>query len=173
MKKIFLSLVLAGFYLFVSCQDIAPVEKPKDFISEKKMEEILYESVLLKSARGYGLGKITSVGIDPQNYVLEKFEIDSAQYAANVAYYSTQTEKYTAMNMRVKDRIVAVLKIEDSLDKMETKIKDSLRLKRARDNEEERLKRMKNDSLGINNNDSLQASQINQRRSIITPNDSL
>lgn len=173
MKKTFLSLVLTVFYSFVSCQDITPVEKPKDFISEKKMEEILYESVLLKSARGYSIGKLTAAGIDPQKYVLEKFEIDSAQYAKNVAYYSTQTEKYTAMNMRIKDRILAVLEIEDSLDKIETKIKDSLRLKRTRDNEEERLKRMKNDSLGINNNDSLRASQMYQRRSIVTPNDSL
>lgn len=173
MKKTFLSLVLTVFYLFVSCQDITPVEKPEDFISEKKMEEILYESVLLKSARGYGLGKITSVGIDPQNYVLEKFEIDSAQFAANVAYYSTQTEKYTALNTRVKDRILAVYEIEDSLNNIETKVKDSLRRKRTKKIEEDRMKRIKTDSLEPDNSSSLKASQRFFRSKEIKLNDSL
>lgn len=160
--------------MFISCQDITPVEKPEYFISEKQMEEIMYQSVLLKSARGYSIGKLTTAGIDPQKYVLEKFEIDSAQYAENIAYYSSQTQIYTALNTRVKDRILAVYEIEDSLEKVEIKIKDSLRLKRTRELEAERMKRLKKDSLGLDISDSLPPiSQRYKRRTLVTKIDSL
>ena len=151
MKKILFTLLVVGMAV-TACQNVATVDKPEKFIPEKEMEEIMYEAILLKAARGYSLGKLTAAGIDPESFVLKKFNIDSAQYASNTAYYATQLQTYTAMNSRIKERLLAVLKVEDSLEKIEKKISDSLRLKRTRENEEKRMARMKRDS-AIGNSD--------------------
>lgn len=172
MKHRILIMVLIPMCL-IGCQDIAPVEKPENLIPENKMEEILYEALLIKAALGFNAGKLTATGIDPQNYVLDKFEIDSTIFAANIAYYAAQNERYTAMNTRIQERLVAMFVIEDSLEKIETKIQDSLRLERTKENEAERMARMKEDSIHGITRDTKSPSRNFMRNSVVFPKDSL
>lgn len=131
----------------LGCQDIAPLQQPDNLIPELEMEDILYEALLLKSARGSNLGKLTALGIDPQTYILKKFKIDSATFANNIAYYAAQNDTYTAINERIKNRVVLLHKREDSLAILEKEIQDSLRLKRTREAEIERMAKIKEDSI--------------------------
>ena len=110
-----------------SCQDIPSVQKPDNFIDEITMESIIHESVLISSARGYNIAQLKLVGIQPETYIYEKFEIDSLTYAQNLAYYTADIDMYKAMNARVLARVQVELKVNDSLETKEQKEQDSLR----------------------------------------------
>lgn len=138
------------FLTFLGCQEITPVKKPENLIPREQMEEIMYEAIILKSARGFNVGQLASKGVNPDTYIFEKFGIDSTQYAANTAYYASQLEEYTQMNTRVKERIVALFNVDDSIVKMEKKKIDSARTVRSREINEERKSKNKKDSLGLN-----------------------
>ncbi len=138
MKKLFLviSIVLIG----ASCQEIPEVKKPKNFIEQPVMEEILYESILINAAQGYNIAKLNLIGLKPETYVYDKFDIDSATYAQNVAYYTTDIDAYRAMNAKVLDRIKAQLAVDDSIQTIERKKNDSLRTARAKELQKEKQK---------------------------------
>lgn len=136
MKKLFLiiSIVIIG----ASCQEIPEVQKPESFIEQPVMEEILYESILINAAQGYNIAKLKLIGLKPDTYVYDKFNIDSATYAQNVAYYTTDIDAYREMNAKVLDRIKAQLAVDDSIETAERKLKDSLRTARAKELQKEK-----------------------------------
>lgn len=136
MKKLFLiiSIVIIG----ASCQEIPEVQKPESFIEQPVMEEILYESILINAAQGYNIAKLKLIGLQPDTYVYDKFNIDSATYAQNVAYYTTDIDAYREMNAKVLDRIKAQLAVDDSIETAERKLKDSLRTARAKELQKEK-----------------------------------
>jgi len=102
------------------------------------MEEILYESILINAAQGYNIAKLKLIGLKPETYVYDKFDIDSATYAQNIAYYTTDIDAYKAMNTKVLDRIKAQLAVDDSIETTERKLKDSLRTARAKEIQKEK-----------------------------------
>lgn len=116
-----------------SCQDIPSVEKPGNFIDENTMESILYESVLISSARGYNTGQLKAVGIQPETYIYEKFKIDSLTYAQNLAYYTADVDLYRGINAKVLARVQAELKVNDSIETLQKKEQDSLRTIKAKE----------------------------------------
>jgi hypothetical protein len=136
MKKLFLiiSIVIIG----ASCQEIPEVQRPESFIEQPVMEEILYESILINAAQGYNIAKLKLIGLKPDTYVYDKFDIDSATYAQNVAYYTTDIDAYREMNAKVLDRIKAQLAVDDSIETAERKLKDSLRTARAKELQKEK-----------------------------------
>ncbi|EAQ38199.2 hypothetical protein MED134_10895 [Dokdonia sp. MED134] len=121
-----------------SCQEIPEVQKPESFIEQPVMEEILYESILINAAQGYNIAKLKLIGLKPDTYVYDKFDIDSATYAQNVAYYTTDIDAYREMNAKVLDRIKAQLAVDDSIETAERKLKDSLRTARAKELQKEK-----------------------------------
>lgn len=122
-----ISSILIFVICLSSCQDIPSVQKPDNFIDEITMESIIHESVLISSARGYNIAQLKLVGIQPETYIYEKFEIDSLTYAQNLAYYTADIDMYKAMNARVLARVQVELKVNDSLETKEQKEQDSLR----------------------------------------------
>lgn len=132
----FLSLFL--IVLIYGCQDISPVDVPERLIAQKQMEDIMYESIMINAARGYKVSMLKQVGVKPETYVFEKFEIDSAIYAQNLIYYTADIEKYKEMNTRVLQRINTLHSKNDSIESAQKKIKDSLRDKRSKELRNER-----------------------------------
>ena len=122
-----------GFMCLISCQDIPPVEKPDNFINQKTMENILYESVLISSARGYNIAQLKLLGIQPEIYIYDKFDIDSLTYAKNLAYYTADVDAYKSLNAKVLERVKAELKVNDSIERVQKKEQDSLRTLKARE----------------------------------------
>ena len=134
----FFLLVLA----FGSCQEIDRTPKPKDLISEPKMVDVLTEVSLLQGARSYNKPLMDEKGIEPYNYIWEKFSIDSLQFVKSNNYYSENYKQYKRIYDSVRSRLEH-LKVEydtlrmrnerkqDSLSAIAKK--DTLEIKRLRD----------------------------------------
>ncbi len=125
--------LLLGFLSLISCQDIPSVEKPDNFIDENTMESILYESVIISSARGYNIAQIKQLGIQPETYIYDKFDIDSLTYAQNLSYYTADVDAYKSLNAKVLNRVKGELKVNDSIESLQKKEQDSLRTLKARE----------------------------------------
>ena len=136
MRKLYI--IISIILIVTSCQEIPEVQKPESFIEQPVMEEILYESILINAAQGYNIAKLKLIGLKPDTYVYDKFNIDSATYAQNIAYYTTDIDAYKAMNTKVLNRIKAQLAVDDSIETTERKLKDSLRTARAKEIQKEK-----------------------------------
>ncbi|WP_298352849.1 DUF4296 domain-containing protein [uncultured Dokdonia sp.] len=136
MRKFYI--IISIILVVTSCQEIPEVQKPESFIEQPVMEEILYESILINAAQGYNIAKLKLIGLKPDTYVYDKFNIDSATYAQNIAYYTTDIDAYKAMNTKVLNRIKAQLAVDDSIETTERKLKDSLRTARAKEIQKEK-----------------------------------
>lgn len=128
--------------LFFGCNNV--IEKPKkpdNLIPEDKMVEIMYDVFLLNSAKGVNKIKLEENGVLPENYIFEKYQIDSLQFANSNNYYAYETKTYESILNRIKDKIeiyrkeyealtlveeAAKEKKEDSLRAIRVKEKDSL-----------------------------------------------
>ncbi|CAL65099.1 DUF4296 domain-containing protein [Christiangramia forsetii] len=118
----FLTLILLG-----SCQDLKKSEKPKDLIPEAKMIDVLTEISLLHAARNYNKQKLENIGVDPDTYVYEKFDIDSMQFERSSNWYSEQYNQYEGIYDSVKARLQIMKTRLDSVRDIEIEIEDSIK----------------------------------------------
>lgn len=130
--------------LTVSCgKEIRP-EKPKNLIPEKEFTDILFDMFVINSAKGVNKKVMEEVGLKPEIYVFEKYQIDSLQFAKSNEYYAFDSKKYTAILNRVKQNIESQKKLfekqikdeeeeqkrkMDSIKELNLKIRDSLKVK--------------------------------------------
>ncbi len=119
-------MLLVFCLLAYGCQEIEEVTKPDVLLSEGTLEEIVYESTLLKAARGYNTGKMSVTGVNPETHIFQKFNIDSTSLAQNMAYYATKTDAFKEMNARILKRLETQYAIQDSIYKLERKERDSI-----------------------------------------------
>ena len=82
-----LAILCIGFDVLAVIQDLRP-EKPENLISKDKMAEILYDMFIINSAKGVNRKILRNNGIDPEAYILSKYEIDSIHFAQSNAYYA-------------------------------------------------------------------------------------
>jgi len=115
------------FLIFIGCQDVDSPQKPDNLIPAKEMEEIMYESILLTAAKGHNSGLMSKTSINPETFVLEKFNIDSVIFAQNMGYYATDLTNFIEMNSNVSKRITILHKDSDSLNKIARARQDSIR----------------------------------------------
>ena len=103
MKKFILSLIL--LCLLLSCNDIDRPSKPKNLISESKMVDIITDMSLLNAAKGVDKDILVENGIVPLNFIYEKYQIDSLQFAESNNFYAYNVNKYEAIYSKVKERL--------------------------------------------------------------------
>ncbi|MCM8568708.1 DUF4296 domain-containing protein [Gramella jeungdoensis] len=142
----------------VSCQDLKKTRKPDDLIPESKMIDVLTEISILQAARNYNKFKLEETGIKPDQYIYEKFDIDSLQFERSSNYYAEQYTQYERIYDSVKARIQRMKTRLDSLRDLEIKREDSI--KKAQKDSLELL-----DSLGIDR-DSLETEIKKQKKSV-------
>ena len=137
--KIFLVL---GVCMLLSCAEEL-IKKPDNLIAEDKMVSILKEMAIVNAAKGTNLGKLRDNGIEPTNFVFEKFEIDSAQFVDSNRYYASKPLLYETMYKKVESDL------EDQRLKLEAekKVRDSLNLLKKAAKKDVLL----NDTLAIKN----------------------
>lgn len=111
MKRLFTYLIIG--LLIWGCAEKNP--KPQDLISEKNMEEILYDLTLLQAIRSTNYMLFEQNNIQPDVYIYEKYGIDSLQFASSHKYYISDSENYEKMLTRIIDRVNENRKIADSL----------------------------------------------------------
>lgn len=92
--------------LFLACNPTNKPERPDNLIPEDKMAQILYDVIVLNAAKGSAKTVLENSGIMPEDYVFEKFGIDSLQFAKSNEYYSYDSETYDAIITKV-DTMVA------------------------------------------------------------------
>ena len=112
----------------ISCQDLQKTEEPDDLIPEDKMVDVLTEMALMYAARNYNKQKLESTGIEPDDYIYEKFNIDSLQFERSNNYYAGQVNQYERIYDSVKLRLQVLKTRLDSIREVEVKIEDSIKL---------------------------------------------
>ncbi|MEO2063955.1 MAG: DUF4296 domain-containing protein [Christiangramia sp.] len=119
--------ILIGLAAF-SCQDVHKAEKPDDLIAEDQMIDILTELSLIQAARNFNKQKLEDLGINPDEYIYEKYGIDSLQFEKSSDYYAENYLEYDRMYDSVKARIEKLKVRLDSIRDREIEIRDSLAL---------------------------------------------
>ncbi len=125
MKRLFTYFTIGLFVL--GCTETKP--KLNDLISEKKMEDILYDLTLFQSIKSTNYMLYEQNNIQPDVYIYEKYEIDSLQFSNSHKYYISDSENYEKMLVRIIDRVNENKKTTDSLKVKEEEkpvVKDSL-----------------------------------------------
>ncbi|WP_406685630.1 DUF4296 domain-containing protein [Seonamhaeicola sp. MEBiC1930] len=93
-------------FLFVAVSCGGP-KKPKNLISKDKMVNILIDASLLASANASNKRILEEKGIytNANTYVLNKYNIDSLQFAESNTYYTERIKDYEEIYQRVKDSL--------------------------------------------------------------------
>lgn len=100
MKKSFLLVLIV---LFFGCNKKA-LEKPKNLIGKDKMIDILYDISLLEAIKTQNINGGITVKMGNQ-YIYNKYKIDSIQFVNSNKYYASDIEEYKKMFERVKEKL--------------------------------------------------------------------
>lgn len=101
MKKI--TLLLFTLLLIISCVQ-NPVKKPKKFIEESKMEDIIYDLAVFESAKSQGSSDVYDFP-STKEFLKKKYNIDSLTYVENTQYYAADIDNFKHLYDRVKNRL--------------------------------------------------------------------
>ncbi len=100
--------------------------KPKNLIPEDKMVDILTEMAIVNAARNYNKIMLEQTGIKPDQYIYDKFAIDSVQFEKSNAYYTEKYDDYERVFDKVKDSLQSLKTHFDELIAEENRVKDSI-----------------------------------------------
>lgn len=116
---------------FIGCNSFSKPKKPDNLIPKDKMAEIMYEVFVLNAAKGANKSKLENKGIYPQDYIFEKYKVDSLQFASSNEYYGFYVEDYESIISEVEKRIETDKKkyqnLIDKAAKERTRKKDSIK----------------------------------------------
>ena len=143
MRKLGVVLII----LFFACEGDNRPPKPDDLIAKKEMVDLLYDIQIINSAKSVNKHLLENQGVDPEDYIFNKYKIDSSRFARSNAYYAYDTDTYE----KILDEV------ENRLDSMEQYYNDLY-------NQEEIEKKRKRDSAG-NMRDKVRDSVIEARKS--------
>lgn len=104
MKK-FLIILVASTIL--SCDRTEKPAVPDNLLSKDKMVEVLYDVYILNAAKGASKTVLEKNGVFPEDYVFQKHNIDSLQFAESNAYYGFYVEEYESILSQLEKKIDA------------------------------------------------------------------
>lgn len=121
--------------LVFSCKNnnIEKPKKPDNLISKDKMVNIIYDISLINSAKGINKKALENKGITPKEYIFNRHDIDSLQFALSNEYYTYNLKTYEDIYNRVKEKLEADKKHFQAIVKAEQKIRDSINKKTRRE----------------------------------------
>ena len=137
MMRIFKIVCLVLLMLGCNNNKINKPPKPENLISKDKMVEVLYDMVLINTAKGSDRRTLERRGIVPQDYIFSKHNIDSLQFVESNDYYS--------YNIDVYDEIFS--KVKSKLEKDKTRINKLKEEEQAKKDSIKELNKLKLDSL--------------------------
>lgn len=141
MKKWFLYCIV--IMLMVSCGEEL-ISRPNNLISKEKMADIIEEMAIVNAAKTTNSAVFRENNIEPTEYVLSKFEVDSLQFVESDRYYVSKPAEYERIFKIVEKR----LETDSKAMSQAKRKKDSIRLKKQRDEAKAlREKKLKADSL--------------------------
>ena len=102
--------------------------EPENLIPKEKMTDLLYDLYILNASNNLNKIEFENNNLNPEQYIFEKYDIDSVQFAQSNTYYSNNLEIYKGIISEVKTRIGNIKTEVDTLLKREREEK-----KRKRD----------------------------------------
>ena len=118
-KTIVLLMVL---FVFLSCKEEV-VQKPDRLIAKEQMMDIMYDLALLDGIKYQTPTAADTIKINPKEYVLKKYKVDSLQFAKSNIYYASNYTEYKDMFDQIIKRIDDRKAVIDSIIKIEDKNK--------------------------------------------------
>ncbi|MBF8148816.1 DUF4296 domain-containing protein [Winogradskyella sp. F6397] len=118
LKRTYIILVLG--IVLLACNGIKKPKKPDNLISKAQMTDLLYDLYLLNAAKGVNRATLEKNDLDPEFYILKKYNIDSTRFAESNAYYAFDAETYKAIVDVVKERLESKKQHYDEVKKKET-----------------------------------------------------
>lgn len=122
--KIFV-LILFSLVLY-SCQDVETITPPEDLIPETKIVEVLTELSLLNSAKNYNKRFLEETGLKPDEYLYQKYNIDSTQLAESTRYYANNHLQFERIYIRVRENLEKFKKDHEVLALEQQRVADSI-----------------------------------------------
>ncbi len=123
MRLVFVFMI---FLMFFSCTRNT-YEAPENLISKERMVEVLYDHMLLNAAKGINKKKLEKHIANPSQYIFDKYDIDSTQFAQSNIYYAHNSEEYASIYERLKEKLEFDKKLMEDLMSDEKRKKDSIR----------------------------------------------
>lgn len=120
LKPLFLSLVLL---LIVACQSVESPPEPKPLLDQNKMVELISDLIILDATMSVNSNKLEEIKVIPNQFIFQKYALDSAQIAANLRYYNEEISQNKELYAQAKSRVEA---LKNNYDSIKT-LKDSLR----------------------------------------------
>ena len=90
--------------LFVLSCSMNPVPKPDILLDEEVMVNIIYDISILQATDGSMSYKLSDHNIKMDQYIFEKYKIDSITYRENQRYYAADARKYKKIYKKVIER---------------------------------------------------------------------
>jgi hypothetical protein len=82
-------------------------DKPAKLLSEKEMENILYDMSMLQAIKSFAPKELDDNKVDARTYIFKKYKIDSLTMAQNHQYYAQDLEGYKKIQKNITDRLAA------------------------------------------------------------------
>jgi hypothetical protein len=114
--------------LCLACTRTNKPKKPEQLISKEVMADILFDLFIINGTKSINKKIMNKVGFVPEAYILNKYTIDSTQFAESNTYYAFYPDEYRDIIEKVKQHIEQA---KDSLLTIEKDKKE--RIKRKRD----------------------------------------
>ena len=90
---------------------------PDNLISKEKMVDILHDMTLINVAKGVNKSILVNNGIIPEQFIFNKYSIDSTLFAISNDYYSYDLKTYQTIYEKVKIKLEKNKNIiNDSID---------------------------------------------------------
>jgi len=128
--------------VFMACENKA-MKKPSNLISEDQMAAILYDMILINSAKGINKQLLEKNIKNPEKYIYKIYNIDSLQFVESNAYYTYKSDSYKAIYEKIEKKLEAQKKVYEALAAEEKRVKDSLKKNRRPKLDTLNLKRQK------------------------------
>lgn len=113
-------LIILVLFLSVSCKDDL-VKEPKGLIEKEKMIDIMYDLSILEAIKYQNPLSLDSIDSNQKRFVLQKYKVDSLQFAQSNIYYAADYDTYKDMFDEISKRLEKNQKTADSLVKIEEK----------------------------------------------------
>ena len=122
----YITILLIALVIF-SCNNIDKPKKPDNLISKDRMVDIITDISLMTAAKGLNKGLLEENAINPQNYIYNKYSIDSVQFAESNNYYAYDVKEYEEIYLKVKERLESQKAEYTTIQGEEKKERDSIR----------------------------------------------
>ena len=122
------------------------------------MAAILYDMILINSAKGINKQLLEKNIKNPEKYIYKIYNIDSLQFVESNAYYTYKSDSYKAIYEKIEKKLEAQKNVYEALAAEEKRVKDSLKKNR----------RPKLDTLNLNRQKQIEAKLKRSLRKVDT-----